>query len=100
VGARPASRLAWWPLLLLAAWFVSPLLTAAAYLEPLLRPGMGLPGTLPDSLGAAWQVFWLAAAPSQRDLVPWFAALVVAALIALVRANVRGPSTAEPALAE
>jgi hypothetical protein len=32
--------------------------------------------------------------------VPWFAALVVAALIALVRANVRGPSTAEPALAE
>jgi hypothetical protein len=90
VGARPASRLAWWPLLLLAAWFVSPLLTAAAYLEPLLRPGMGLPGTLPDSLGAAWQVFWLAAPPSQRDLVPWFAALVVAALIALVRADVRG----------
>jgi hypothetical protein len=98
VGARPTSRLAWWPLLLIAAWFVSPLLTAAAYLEPLLRPGMGLPGTLPDSLAAAWQVFWLAAAPSQRDLVPWFAALVVAALIALVRANVLRPG--QPAVAE
>jgi len=90
VGARPTSRLAWWLPLLLAAWFVSPLLTAAGYLEPLLRPGMGLPGTLTDSLAAAWQVFWLAAAPSQRDLVPWFAALVVAALIALVRANLAG----------
>jgi hypothetical protein len=87
VGARPTARLAWWPLLVLAAWFVSPLLTAAGYLEPLLRPGMGLPGTLTDSLAAAWQVFWLAASPSQRDLVPWFAALVVAALVSLVRAN-------------
>jgi hypothetical protein len=90
VGARPTARLAWWPLLLLAAWFVSPFLTAAAYLEPLLRPGMGLPRTLPDSLSAAWQVFWLAASPSQRDLVPWFPALVAAALLALVRAHPGG----------
>src|SRR4051812_8788558 len=90
VGARPTARLAWWPLLLLAAWFVAPFLTAAGYLEPLLRPGMGLPGTLTDSLAAAWQVFWLAASPSQRGLLPWVPALVVAALVALVRANVGG----------
>jgi hypothetical protein len=78
VGLRPPVRLAWWPVLLLAAWFVGPLLTAAAYLEPLLRPGMGLPGTLPDSLSAAWQVFWLSASPDQRDLLPWLAAVVAA----------------------
>jgi hypothetical protein len=91
VGVRPPARLAWWPLLLLVAWFVSPLLTAAAYLEPLLRPGTGLPGTLPDSLAGAWQVFWLSAQPLQRDLLPWFAALVVAGFVAFVRAHLGGP---------
>src|SRR4051812_24401519 len=95
VGARPTSRLAWWPLLLLAAWFVSPLLTAAAYLEPLLRPGMGLPGTLTDSLAAAWQVFWAASSPAQRDLLPWFAVLVVAAFVAFLRANLARPSAVD-----
>ena len=99
VGARPTSRLAWWPLLVLAAWFVSPLLTAAGYLEALLRPGAGLPGTLTDSLSAGWDVFRLAAAPAQRDLVPWSAALVVAALVALVRGGLRA-RPAEPAQAE
>jgi hypothetical protein len=43
-GARPVSRLAWWPVAVLAAWFVSPALTAAGYLEQLLRPGGGRPG--------------------------------------------------------
>ena len=91
MGARPPARLAWWPVLLLAAWFVSPFLTAAAYLEQLLRPGTGLPGTLPDSLGAAWQVFGLSASPVQRDLLPWVAALVVAVVVAFVRAHRRRP---------
>ncbi|WP_448623716.1 hypothetical protein [Geodermatophilus sp. URMC 64] len=90
-GARPASRLVWWPLAVLAAWFVPPALTAAGYLEQLLRPGTGLPGTLPDSLAAAWQVFGLASSPTQRDLLPWVVALVVAAFVAFLRAGLHRP---------
>ncbi|MGY1618413.1 hypothetical protein ACI797_16865 [Geodermatophilus sp. SYSU D00691] len=83
-GARPAARLAWWPVVVLLAWFVAPFLTAAGYLEQPLRPGSGLPGTLPDSLAAAWQLFGLAASPAARDLLPWVAALVAGSFLAFL----------------
>ncbi|RBY88312.1 hypothetical protein [Blastococcus sp. TF02A-26] len=84
VGTTPPLRLLWWPLVVLLAWSTGPLMTAAAWLEPLLRPGYGLPDTLPDALSGAWQVFRLSASPDARDLTPWVVALVVAVVIALV----------------
>ncbi|MGY1603813.1 hypothetical protein [Geodermatophilus sp. SYSU D00815] len=84
VGTRPPARLAWWPVVVLLAWSVAPFLTAAGYLEQLLRPGIGLPGTLPDSLAAAVEVFGLAASPAARDLLPWTVAVVAALIIALL----------------
>ncbi|NEK86286.1 hypothetical protein GCU60_11025 [Blastococcus saxobsidens] len=89
VGSRPLSRLGWWPVVVLGAWLVSPALTAASYLEQLLRPGYGLPRTLPDSLSAAWDVFGLASMPGQRDLAPWLAAVAVAAVLTVVLPRIR-----------
>jgi hypothetical protein len=91
LGARPASRLAWWPVAVLAAWFVQPLLTASVYLDQVLRPGTGLPGTLPDALAATVQVFGLASLPASRQWVPWVVALGVAVVIAVLRARQSGP---------
>jgi hypothetical protein len=82
IGLRPPLRLVAWPLLVLLAWFTGPLFTAATYLEPLLRPGAGLPGTLGDSLAGAWQVFGAASSPSERDLLPWVVVLPVAVFVA------------------
>jgi hypothetical protein len=87
VGARPSARWAWWPLLVAITWFTGPVLVALVYLSPLLRPGAGLPGTLPDSLDAAAQVFREASSPDARDLWPWGVALVLAAIVALARAR-------------
>ena len=101
-GLRPPVRLLWWPVAAAAAWFVGPALTATAYLEPLLRPGAGLPDTLFDSLSGAWRVFELASSPSARDLVPWtaavVAALVVSAALAARTAGSPGPAE-QPAAA-
>jgi hypothetical protein len=96
VGAAPSVRLIWWPLVLLAAWSAGPVLTAAAYLEPLLRPGYGLPDTLPDALDGAWQVFRLSASPDARDLAPWVVALVAAVVVALVVPPLRRRDQADP----
>jgi hypothetical protein len=93
VGLRPPVRAVWWPLVLLPAWFAGPALTATAYLEPLLRPGAGLPDTLPDSLAGARQVFWAAASTDARDLAPWVTA-VVAGLV--VSAALAVPREAQP----
>jgi hypothetical protein len=87
VGVRPPARLAWWPVIVAVAWFAQPVQTATVYLEPLLRPGAGLPGTLPDSLAGAWQVFGLALSPGNRWLVPWVLAVVVAVVVSVVRAR-------------
>ncbi|MGY1847106.1 hypothetical protein [Blastococcus sp. SYSU DS1021] len=92
VGARPVARLAWWPAVVLLAWFVAPALTAVSYLEQLLRPGAGLPATLPDALDAAWHVFGLASLPANRDLVPWLAAIAGAAAVAVVLPRLRPPA--------
>ncbi|MGY1814169.1 hypothetical protein [Blastococcus sp. SYSU D00820] len=98
-GARPLSRLAWWPLLVLLAWSVGPLLTAIGYLQPLLRSGAGLPNSLLDSLAGAAQVFGLAYSPANRDLLPWVVAVVVALLVAVVLGSVRANRAEEPAAA-
>lgn len=68
-GLRPPARLLWWPPVVGLAWFAGPALTATAYLEPVLRPGAGLPGTLVDALSGAWQVFGLAAGPGARPMI-------------------------------
>ncbi|TFV55410.1 hypothetical protein E4P41_17235 [Geodermatophilus sp. DF01-2] len=89
IGVRPAARLAWWAVVLVGAWVVEPALTAAVNLEIFLWgdvPVPGLPGTLPEALAAAGQVFWQTAQPGYHHLVaPWIAAVVVAALVCAVR---------------
>lgn len=100
VGVRPLARLAWWPAVVLLAWFVSPALTAVSYLEQVLRPGYGLPATLPDALAAAWEVFGLASLPGGRDLLPWLVAIAVAAAVAVVRSRPRPPVDQPGDLAE
>jgi hypothetical protein len=103
VGTRPAVRWAWWPLLVVIVWFTGPALTALSYLSPLLRPGAGLPGTLPDSLAAAAQVFGAASSPAARGgLVLWVVALAGAVVVALVldrrtTTPVSPPSADQPA---
>ncbi|MGY1743355.1 MULTISPECIES: hypothetical protein [unclassified Blastococcus] len=92
VAVRPPLRLLWWPPVVALAWLTGPALAAVVWLEPLLRPGAGLPGTLLDSLSGAWQVFGLAADPAVRDLTPWIAALVTA--LALSAALVARPRPA------
>ncbi|MET0765176.1 MAG: hypothetical protein ABWY29_09945 [Blastococcus sp.] len=87
VGVRPPARLGSWPVILVVAWLAVPIQTAAVYLGPLLRPGAGLPGTLPDSLAAAWQVFGQALSPAHRWLVPWVLAVVVAVAVSALRAR-------------
>jgi hypothetical protein len=89
VGLRPPARAAWWPLVVLVAWFVSPVLTAAGYLEVYLRPGAGLPNSLPDALAATWQVFGQAALPEYRPVLPWLAAVGAAVVVSLLLARAR-----------
>ncbi|WP_029430433.1 hypothetical protein [Blastococcus sp. URHD0036] len=96
-GVRPPQRLLWWPLVVVLAWFAGPALTAVVYLEPLLRPGAGLPDTLFDSLSGAWQVFEAASSPDARDLVPWGVAGVTAAVVAGALAARRVSGAAPPA---
>lgn len=87
-GARPPARLAWWPLVLVVAWFVGPAVTASAYLEQLLRPGSGLDAArVVDALAAAVDVFQAAASPSNRQLVPWVVAVPVALVVAVALAR-------------
>ncbi|SDD08375.1 hypothetical protein SAMN05660690_3328 [Geodermatophilus telluris] len=85
VGVRPRGRLAAWPVVVLLAWTTGPALTAVGWLEPLLRPGTGLPATLGDALSGAWQVFGLASSPAARDWWPWTAAVVGAVFLAVLR---------------
>jgi len=82
VGLRPPVRGVWWPVAVLLAWLVQPVVTAAVYLSALLRPGSGLPGSLPESLRAARQVFGQAGALDARPLAPWLVAIAVALAVA------------------
>ncbi|MGY1689695.1 hypothetical protein [Geodermatophilus sp. SYSU D01105] len=91
-GVRPPARLALWPVVLLVAWFVGPALTAVTYLEPSLRPGVGLPRGLGDALAGAEQVFWLSASPLVRQLLPWVVAVVGAVFLAVLLAGRRRPA--------
>jgi hypothetical protein len=89
VAVRPPARLAWWPVVLVVAWFVGPALTAAGYMEVYLRSGGGVPRVLPEALAATWQVFGQASLPENRYLLPWGVAVVGAAVIALLLARRR-----------
>jgi hypothetical protein len=91
IGVRPLGRVAWWAVALLIAWFIGPVLTAAGYIEVYLRPGAGLPGTLPEALAATWQVLGEASSPANRWLVPWVVAVVVAAVVSVVRTRREAP---------
>jgi len=82
-GLRPPIRALAWPVLVLLAWTVGAVVTAAVYLSPLLRPGAGLPGTLPESLRATGQVFTAVWSGEGRPLLPWLLAVAVALAIAL-----------------
>jgi hypothetical protein len=91
VAVHPPARLAWWPVVLVVAWFVGPALTAAGYIEVYLRSGGGVPRVLPEALAATWQVFGQASLPGNRYLLPWVVALTGAAVMAVVRARGREP---------
>ena len=97
VGLRPVARLLWWPVLIGVAWLVGSFLTAVGYLSSLLRPGAGLPGSLPDSLDATLQVFGLASNPASRYVEPWIAAVVAAVVVGLVLDRRRGAPDGTPA---
>lgn len=89
VGLQPHVRALAWPLLFLSAWAVGPVLTAAGYLAPLLRPAAGLPGSLPESLRATAQVFGEAWSPGTRLVWPWVLAVLVALAVAGTRTRSR-----------
>lgn len=72
-----------WPVALAVLWLTGPVITAATYLTGLLRPGSGLPDSLPDHLDAAWRVFGEAIRHTHPAYVPVVLALVVGVLAAI-----------------
>jgi hypothetical protein len=88
VGLRPPVRALWWPVLVLVAWWTGPVSTAAVYLSALLRPGAGLPATLPESVRAAQQVLGEAGSLDVRPLTTWVVAVLAAFTVASVGALV------------
>jgi hypothetical protein len=68
IGVRPPSRLIWWPVALVVAWTVSPVLTAVIYLQPMLRPGSRVPRVLTDTVRGTVQALTGAASPGARSL--------------------------------
>jgi hypothetical protein len=83
VGLRPAERIIAWLGVVLLAWIVSPTITAAAYMEAFLRPGMGLPDMWGDHLSATMDVWRMSASPEARSVTSWIVAIVVAGGVAL-----------------
>ncbi len=82
IGARRPTGILVWPVALVLAWLVGPALTAAGYLDQILRPAAIRPDGLPDALAVAWEVFTLAAMPANRGvLVAWIVAVVSAAAV-------------------
>jgi hypothetical protein len=95
-GVRPLSRLAWWPLIVLVAWFIGPALTAVGFVEVYLRRGTGVPRLLADALAAAWRLFGQAALPTYRSLLPWVCAILGAAAVAFVLPTLSRTRAQEP----
>ncbi|UYM03838.1 hypothetical protein [Solicola gregarius] len=98
IGVRPYVRLLAWPAAVVLAWIVAPALVAAGYLGVMLSP----PATVSDSLGPAWDVFVLAAKPTNAP-ADWLVPFVVATGLALVvsvrlvmRSNASGEETHSP----
>lgn len=83
IGHRPASRAFAWPLVVLFVRLVGPTVTALTYLEQLLRPGAGLPASLPEHLSAAMQVWTEASSPAARPLIPWVTAAIAAVALSI-----------------
>lgn len=96
IGVRPPSRLMWWPVALLVAWTVSPVLTAVSYLEQLIRPGSGLPRFLGDAVQGDVQVLSSAALLGARSLAPWVAAIAIGICLALTVPHLRPRITTPP----
>lgn len=82
IGVRPLVRLVGWPIAVILAWLVAPTVTAAGYMEQLLRPGMGFAERIGENVSASLQVWQMAAQPDARPLTPWIAAVIVAGLVA------------------
>lgn len=87
IGLRPVALVAAWIGAVLLAWIIGPTITAAAYIEVLLRPGMGLPEQLGDHLSATFDVWRMAASTDARPLTPWIVAIALALTVALWRIN-------------
>jgi hypothetical protein len=100
IGVRPPHRLIWWPVAVLVAWAVSPVLTAVAYLEQLIRPGTGFPRFLGDTIPATVLVLKSAAALGARPLAPWVAATAIGAVLALTVPRLRPRPTTPPSALE
>jgi len=100
IGVRPSSRLAWWPVALLVAWTVSPVLTAVTYLQPLIRPGSRVPRVLGDTVRGTANALASAAAPGARSLTPWVAAIVIGAGLALMAPRLLPSFITQPSAAE
>ena len=83
VGVRPPVRLVAWVGVVLLAWLIAPTITASAYAEVLIRPGMGLREAWGDNLSATLDVWRQSASLDMRPLTPWFVAIVVAAIVSL-----------------
>ncbi len=83
IGVRPVVRLIGWPVAIVLAWVIGPTITAAGYMEQLLRPGTVLSEVLDEQVSASWQVWRMAASLDARPLTPWIAAIVTAAVLAV-----------------
>ncbi|WP_116452870.1 hypothetical protein [Blastococcus litoris] len=83
VGARPLSRVAWWPPVVVLSWLVFPVPLAVHYL--LVEALVGPLGTPP-----LWRVPGDAVVAALRDPLPWVAAVVVAAAVSVGLARWRG----------
>lgn len=96
IGVRPPHRLIWWPVAVLVAWAVSPVLTAVAYLEQLIRPGTGFDRFLGETIQATALVLKSAAALGARPLAPWVTATAIGAVLALTLPRLRPQPTMPP----
>ena len=99
IGVRPLGRLVWWPVAVVLAWSIMPTITAAGYLEQLLRPGSALSEILRDQVSVTWQVWRMAAALDARPLAPWIVA-VAAAVVGAVVLDRQRSRVPEPARSE
>lgn len=78
IGLRPLTRVGWWPVAVVAAWFVAPLVTATSYFGGMLRTGVDQPGVLGENISASLDVLRMSASIDLRPLTPWIVAIVLA----------------------